>query len=75
MPEWLESRVSLAEKVAWEFRKTFGCYPTNLSREEIANEVTYWDPFGVCVAPDEMPSFIDFVQARLVAENEKEKRK
>lgn len=70
---WTKER--LCEQVISEFRAIFGFYPTDLPREEIEAEATFWDPFEIIVPSDEMPSFIDFVQARLVTENEKEKRK
>ena len=69
------TREELAAMVVAELRKIFGYYPTDLPTNELEEEAGYWDPFVIRVAPDEMPAFLDFVQAQLVAENEKEKRK
>lgn len=69
------TKEELAARLVAEFRQVFGHYPTDLTRDEIEEEARYWDPFQGIVPTNEMPSFIDFVQARLVAENEKEQTK
>lgn len=69
------TREELAAMVVAELRKIFGYYPTDLPTDELEEEAGYWDPFGIRVAPDEMPAFLDFVQAKLVAGAESEKTK